>query len=391
MAAKGLSESEIDTVTFPTGQNLCDDERYVVAKTDIVDAVPANAKVEYVKVLRHFVENNEEKTEEKYIPKTSLPYVKVRRNETRAYVSVYDLQKTRQGEVYGLNTVDESLGITGNVSGDELWQPTTDIYKSDKFINKKLWDNTYSKEYVDSKLEFAESGGLNCFMRKSEIPTDSQNVVAEYRKVTLENGDVKYIKEETTAEYNERVKKGEDALYYVKVAPDGATGKDAKDADGKDVTNYIIVDNKGDLQTKRITPEDVLTVETVAENTAVEKNSDYFNIYTRETNENEQPDDDGKVDGDKYRLSKPGPKQEDMDYKIPVVERVYKAKEAFNLSEESRYSYFDIANFVRENYTYLNVDELNHLAEKNDELIYNEELSNVKDMFFTTKRAGWMD
>ena len=210
MAATGLSESEIDTVTFPTGKNLCDDEKYVVAKTDIKDAAPDNATVEYVEVLRHFVDNDEEKTEKKYIPKTSLPYVKVRRNEIRAYVSVYDLQKTRKNDVYGLNTVDESLGKTGNVSGDELWQPTTDTYKSDKFIKKSLWDNTYSKEYIDSEIEFVESDGFRCFIIKSKLP-----LVAEYRKVTDDEGNVFYVEEKEWT--------SDDAAYYMEVLPEGST------------------------------------------------------------------------------------------------------------------------------------------------------------------------
>ncbi len=405
MTATGLSESEIDTVTFPTGQNLCDDEIYVVAKTDIVDAVPANAKVDYVKVLRHFVENGEEKTEEKYIPKTSLPYVKVRRNEIRAYVSVYDLQKTRKSDVYGLNTVDESLGITDNVSGDELWQPTTDTYKSDKFINQTLWNNTYKSAYTDSKLTFVEEGGLKYFMRNSEIPANSMKLVEVYRKYTDEDGNVRYVEDK---EYS-----ATDAAYYMEVLPEGSYKTDANgnavlDSEGKYAeSNPIIVDNWGDLQTVPITPTNIADYDTKAENLAlaIQGNFDsssemgkYLNQYTRPTTtteyeiENypviEQPGDPGRIYNDKYRgTSGNRVKQE---YKIPVYERVY-YKSVFNLSEKSTYSYFQVENFRRVNYTYLNVDEINNLptdVDGNDKIV---DFSKVQDMFFTTRRAKWID
>ncbi len=403
MAATGLSESEIDTVTFPTGKNLCDDEKYVVAKTDIKDEAPDNTKIKYVEILRHFVDNGEEKTETKYIPKTSLPYVKVRRNEIRAYVSVYDLQKTRKSDVYGLNTVDESLGKTGNVSGDELWQPTTDTYKSDKFIQKSLWDNTYSKEYIDSEIKFVESDGFNCFIIISKVP-----VVAEYRKVTDDEGNVFYVEEKEWTN-------GE-AAYYMEVLPDGATGKDAA---GNDVTNPIIVDNWGDLQSVLITPQEVQTVETETQNTVLEEEdekkepsltdselSKYYNAYTRRTTESEdeisgypvkeQPGDPGRTtDSGKY-VGTSGNRVKEL-YKVPALERVYypsvkvdNREIGFNLDSDSCYSYFQIEELRRVNYTYLNVDELNARVESSNPN-EDEDAWKVDDMFFTTKRGKWID
>ena len=395
MAATGLSESEIDTVTFPTGKNLCDDERYVVAKTDIKDAAPDNATVEYVEVLRHFVDNDEEKTEKKYIPKTSLPYVKVRRNEIRAYVSVYDLQKTRTGDVYGLNTVDESLGKTGNVSGDELWQPTTDTYKSDKFIKKSLWDNTYSKEYIDSEIEFVESDGFKCFILKSKLP-----LVAEYRKVTDDEGNVFYVEEKEWT--------SDDAAYYMEVLPEGSYKTDANgnavlDDDGNYAeSNPIIVDNWGDLQSVPITPSEILTIDTKSANTAAENNSaysDYLNNYTRATTKSadeiegypikEQPSiDPGTITNGKYRGTSAGRVNE--TYRVPVLERVYKSSESFNLREDSCYSYFGVEELERINFTYFNVNELEEIKDENGNKKPDPE-QQVKDMFFTTVRASWID
>lgn len=404
MAATGLSESEIDTVTFPTGKNLCDDEKYVVAKTDIKDEAPDNTKIKYVEILRHFVDNGEEKTETKYIPKTSLPYVKVRRNEIRAYVSVYDLQKTRKSDVYGLNTVDESLGKTGNVSGDELWQPTTDTYKSDKFIQKSLWDNTYSKEYIDSEIKFVESDGFNCFIIISKVP-----VVAEYRKVTDDEGNVFYVEEKEWTN-------GE-AAYYMEVLPEGSyktdeNGDAVLDREGNYVeSNPIIVDNWGDLQSVPITPSGILSIETETQNDDAEADSDlnaYYNTYTRATTESEddipgypvkeQPGDPGRTtDSGKY-VGTNGNRVKEL-YKVPALERVYypsvkdKANNreiGFNLSSNSCYSYFQIEELKRVNYTYLNIDELNERVESSNPN-EDEDAWKVDDMFFTTKRGKWID
>lgn len=69
----------------------------------------------------------------------------------------------------------------------------------------------------------------------------------------------------------------------------------------------------------------------------------------------------------------------------------------FNLSDsdsgdssKSYYSYFDIEELRRVNYTYLNVDEINHTVDRKTP----EETGDtwqVEDMFFTTTRSGWID
>lgn len=349
MAATGLSESEISTVTFPHNKK---EEFYAVATADLSDT----QKTGYVKVLVG--------TAEKYIDKKKLPYIKARRNGVRPYISVYDLEQERIGNVYGVNTIDDSKKVTDSGSNyddsADLWRPTTDTYKSDRFINKTLMDNTYSKEYTEDKLAFELKNGYKYFMLKTEIATE---FVAEYRKVTREfdGGSTQdyYIKEFTknskTGNYNE-----DGTTYYVKVLPGGSEGKDG---DEKDVQNYIIVDNKGDLQTK---PKPL---------------SDSSYGVTRPTNKDEKPDDEIF----KKRITNPVT-GEIHDYRIPSLEVVYKKKEAFNLSEDSYYSYFQIPVLRREVYIYLNVDELNHTVNGQPSSKYQ-----VDDMFFTTKRASWMD
>ena len=69
------------------------------------------------------------------------------------------------------------------------------------------------------------------------------------------------------------------------------------------------------------------------------------------------------------------------DYRLPEYEVVY-YKSAFNLSEDSCYSYFQIPSLHRINYTYMNVDELNHIPAGR---------WSVEDMFFLTRRANWID
>ena len=65
----------------------------------------------------------------------------------------------------------------------------------------------------------------------------------------------------------------------------------------------------------------------------------------------------------------------------------------FNLSDsdsgdsgKSYYSYFDIEELWRVNYTYLDVDEINHTVDREP-----SDKWQVEDMFFTTTRSGWID
>ena len=250
----------------------------------------------------------------------------------------------------GVNTIDDSLTTsTGSNTSADLWRPSTDTYKNDMYINKALLEGTYDKEYVDSKLTFVNVGNVKYFIRNSEIVTETQ-LIAEYRKLTYGNATY-YLKEN-------------DATYYMQIVPGGATGKDAN---GNTVTNPIIIDNKGDLQTE---PKPL---------------SDSSHNATRPTkNPEEYPDDD------KFKKKITNPVTGEVhDYRVKDLEVVYKKMtddpRAFDLSEDSCYSYFQITSLHREIYTYLNVNVLTETTE------YRKGNWKVDDMFFVTKRAGWID
>ena len=59
------------------------------------------------------------------------------------------------------------------------------------------------------------------------------------------------------------------------------------------------------------------------------------------------------------------------------------------MSEESCYSYFALEKLIRVNYTYMNVDEVNHKTGPNNKNL--DDKWKVDDMFFTTRRAEWID
>ena len=110
----------------------------------------------------------------------------------------------------------------------------------------------------------------------------------------------------------------------------------------------------------------------------------YWKDYTRDPKDpDEIPGDRGEASDGKYVGLSEYRKYE--DYRIPALERVYKMS-AFNLNNNSCYSYFGIEELWRVNYTYLNVNEVNHTV--------NHESSDkwkVDDMFFTTMRSSWID
>ena len=278
MATTGLTESEITTVTFPNGGKYVTDMSLPVATADISTTQKDN---NYVEV---FVNGAK-----RYIDKRKLPYVKVRRNGTRPYVSIYDIHSKRLSSDYGLNTIDESIevhdvGSTYDSSAD-IWRPTTDTYKSDMFINKSLMDGTYVKNYVDSKLKIEDG----YFMLKSEIESEKQSLVAEYWKVKNKNGETRYINKNVTIDYTETIPEGSE--------------------------NPIIVDSKGNLQVKE------------------KPLSDPSYNATRPTNNDEIPLDTQRIAN-------------------PSVEVVY-LNTAFNLNDASRYSSFGIPELKRVIYKYL--------------------------------------
>ena len=184
---------------------------------------------------------------------------------------------------------------------------------------------------------------------------------------------VRYIKDDDS----------NDIQYYTRVDTNNKAG----------VENYVIVDKKGNIQTKPLTASELFTTrninnETVngnlktqaANSTDYPELYNYWKTYTRDPNSEEMPLDEGEYVMNTQKVSRLN-----KDYRIPAFERVY-YKSTFNLSEDCYYSYFDIDSLKRVNYTYLNVDEFIYLADE-------DPLENwkVDDMFFTTIRAGWID
>lgn len=350
-AHKNITDAETVKITFPEDKDTfggyVNTATYTVAKKDL----SATQKDGYVAVLV------EGETTPQYIAKTNLPYVRVYRKSSGdlyPYVPVCDLRvKTTAANKYETAGGSNPYGYAGVTLADDDHDAYADgklksdmaEYKIDekmdtwKVERKVLESNSdcYQNIYKEGKiLKTVDNTEGRYFIIKTEK-------VAEYTKLIMPNGDIKYVKEEPNA-------------YYVKIVPDGATGKNAS---GQDVENPIIIDNKGDLQSVALD---------VSEVTRAPKDPE------------EIPKDRGTVRDGKYRRTSTASR--DKDYRIPAYEVVYKAKEAFNLSTESCYSYFHIDELVRVNYLYLNNDELNHIPADNWD---------VKDMFFTTVRADWID
>ena len=362
----GLNDSQITAVSFPA-ENYNETTAIYYVANEYVSASKVNDN--YVKVLVN--------GSTMYADKTKLPYVKVRFNANCFYVCVADLQLLKDAN--GNKNGNKGVRMVDTTDGDKdiYVNPTSiDQYGDSWKIDKAYYDtNGNWKNWTKDKVEFSADGSY--FMLKSEINNEPQTI-AKYHKLTYEeNGEVKTV-----------YAKDGDNLYYTKVQ------NNAKNAD-----NYIIVDENGNMLTKPITAPDVLTVTTVAENNAAQNKADevstnYFgtNGYTRATKEPEElPGDAGTTnENGQYRGKSEYRKYE--DYRIPVLERVYKANECFNLkendsdpNEDSYYSYFYIDLLKRVNYTYLNVDELNGTT------AYKYGTPYVDDMFFTTVRAGWID
>ena len=380
---RGITDdSLLTTVKFPAGAwtYVNTEEAYTVAKSDLLTAPGSESGVTYIKVI-----DTADNTE-KYLDKDKLPYIKIRRDGNRPYVSVYDLgnKKNSNDSTYaGVTIQDDSISATGNNTNSDVGlddkKNNIEVKDHRSFIKNPFFEGTQEyKNYLDgSTLSVYDGNGYKYFIFKSDEKKYAEpQIIYEFRKVHDDDGNVFYIEEKEWSKDN--------AAYYTEVLPNGASGKDA---DGNDVTNPIIVDNWGDLQYVAITPREALAVETVDENEAFESAAtsflfdsdellhDYWSTYTRATNSDEKPEDLGKIIDGKYRGSSAGHSKK--DYLIPALERVYNMKKCFNLSEDSGYSYFQIEELKRVNYLYLNVNELAG--------------DHVEDMFFTTKRAGWID
>ena len=352
-AYKNITDAETVKITFPRDEDTFggynNTATYTVAKKDLSDTQQDG----YVEVTV------EGETSPKYIAKTNLPYVRIYRkdgNDLYPYVPVCDLRvKT--------TTYTENAGGKHpyGYAGVTLADDDHDVYKNgdaQSTLNEYLVDdkkdtwkvertvladyqNTYKKS--GEIIKTVDSTAGRYFILKSEIKTEPEKV-AEYTKLIMPNGDIRYVKEEVNA-------------YYVQIVPEGSYKTDNS---GNIIeSNPIIIDNKGDLQSVLL---------------------DVSKVTRAPKDPEEIPRDRGQVIDGKYRRTSTASR--DRDYRIPEYEVVYDAKKAFNLSPTSCYSYFHIEELVRVNYLYLNNDELNHTPADNWD---------VKDMFFTTKRADWID
>lgn len=355
----GLSDSEITAVTFPAeGFNETTATYYV--KTADLSATKKDDN--YVKVMAD--------GESKYVNKKNFPYVLVKENNNYFYVSAADLQllKSSSGASNGnkgVRMVDPSDGDKDIYANPESIDQYGDSWKIDRPTYKSGYYNAWKKD----KVEYGEGNAY--FILKAEVTNDPK-VIAQYQQI---DGD-KYIR------------KGE-KLYYTKVN---------NNENFPENYNYIIVDENGNMLTKPLTTPEVFAAETQSDNEDLEDEatsyfgtnatlSSYWNEYTRAPKDPEEiPGDKGRVNNGQYVGN--SSYRVDQDYRIPALERVY-FESTFNLSADSFYSYFDIDDLWRINYTYMNVNEFNHTV--NGETITEGELWKVDDMFFTTTRAKWID
>jgi len=394
----GLNVSEVAMLTFPdekdnkynkygnfTGVEFpVPNDENILLDTDPDSNVAAKDDV-YVKVMLGDTP--------KYINKSYLPYFRVKYNEHYPYVCIYDL-KTGLGsglesEFVCVKPTDDSIAPPNDktdISAVVFLNPDND-WNDTWVIDRTLLTETYNKKYKADKLQFAEKDNVKYFNLKTDIaalPKEPQ-VIAKYHKVITAQGD-KYIKDDD----DDKIQ------YYTKVQNNS-----------HNLANYIIVDKKGNILTKAITPPEVLTTNTYSGNIALKERAEaagsnstlfkYFNEYTRVPNgtpgadnkddiPKEIPLDYGQIVNNKYVGTHPAHLH--MDYRIPALERIYykSLDSTFKLSGDSCYSYFQIPSLSRTNYKYLNVDPFNQT--KNN--VESDDWK-VDDMFFLKKRAAWMD
>ena len=394
-AFSGLTDSDIVAVTFPDeNYNETTATYYVENSSKIISSTPENNN--YVKVL---INGNT-----MYLDKRKLPYVKVRSEKEYFYVNVYDLKllglnnekmsdgKTSVGK--GVRMIDNSYTDdqltnsykkTGDISttaGDVHVNRNDAIYNQygDSWAIDRTWYNNQRNNWKKNKLNWLKKNDVNYFQSQEEIatlPTEPQ-IIAKYHAITMldENDEellddegkpiVKYVKDDNNANIQ----------YYTKVQNND-----------KNLDNYIIVDKKGNILTKPLTDPAIFSVTDEATNDALDKSGSYWKEeYTDAPKDPYKANDPGKIEDGQYRGN--AEYNSDKDYLIPAFERVYK-KSLFNLSEDSCYSYFGLEKLIRVNYTYMNVDEVNKKTGPNNKNTYDK--WKVDDMFFTTRRAEWID
>ena len=398
----GLDDDKISAVTFPNENYNETTATYWVATSDLLDSDPdpnaAMADDTYVKVVVK-IKNDEVMEDEaiKYVDKRKLPYAKVRVNQEAFFVCIYDLKFTdSRGKglrmidyTYSENAITDSFTKNGDITRTDadIYDPKTTIvnkYGDTWAVDRTWYDAKNYNEWKKDKLQFEEENGVKYFMIKSELSGDKQ-LIAKYRKITVDGEDM----------YVDEINKD----YYTKVFNNE-----------KNHDNYIIVDKNGNILTKPLTAPEIIPafenfktiyddymkkqkydellteydklknkyegLQTAAERIfGLASKADFRNYWREYTRAMRDPE-EIPMDNQYYRGRTT--KNAYIPYRIPVFERVYQ-KSAFNLNNDSRYSYFQIPSLERVNYHYMNVNELRDDAQK------------VEDMFFTTIRAGWVD
>lgn len=361
-----VTDADIVQIKFPNYDDFGAEnnhQTYHVVASDLLDenlnTVYGNAKdtflnAEYVPVI--VTSTNEAK----YIAKKNLPHVRMYINkggDKYPYVPVCDIKfasnfPANTYSVNGATLADDTHDVYANknlVSGME------DYRVDDGLDQWKVVAVTYGTQtwynYSDSNANPAQITKTTDNGMKYFISIGEETVINAYNENPDSVATYTYVGNDSYVS-NDYFSNGKSAYYtYYEYV----TNQDKIDGNPQNVIK-LVMDNKGNVQTKAL------------------PDSAHFQI----TNDYKfQPDDKGWRK--KIRDLNTGKKTK--DYRLPEYEVVY-YKSAFNLSEDSCYSYFQIPELKRKNYSYLNVDELNHIPEGK---------WNVEDMFFTTRRANWID
>ena len=376
----GLSDSEITAINFPDENFNETTATYYVATADLSETKKDNNYVK-VKVMAD--------GEVKYVDQKKLPYVFVRTGTEYFYVCVADLQLLKNSSGNNGNKGVHMVYKKADGNYDYIYKNPTSIdqYGDSWKVNRTdKYDKGYYNAWKTDKVKYGEENGVSYFILEAEI-TNEPKVVAEYQQIEGDN----YIK------------KGE-KLYYTKVNNNANNSDNYSD-------NYIIVDENGNILTKPVTAPEIaefadtlvndkdhnLSVNDVKDMEPTDDTSNptlsaYYDEYTREPNNPDDlnnsvrdPDKPKEIPGDDGEYIGKSSYRQNEHYRIPALERVYK-KSTFDLRDDSCYSFFDIDELWRVNYTYLNVDEINKKVNRVD-----SDKWKVDDMFFTYKRAAWID
>ena len=330
------------------------------AMDPLVESPITAAQDKYVKVITS-------DNEVRYIAKTALPYVKVFRNNKYFYVPVCDVKSKKTAT----NITEKSYaGVTIATDDD------TDSYTASQKDKWKVFRNSltnYEKNIAANITKTSEDLEIvkSSTDENDTEETTTRTIKLKYFTINSEETSVNNKNQNPPlfATYN---KISDDAYISDKLTYytyyDYQTNQDNIDNNGGRVIR-LVMDNKGNVQTKPLPPNSSFKVHDV---------KDTYEF---------QPDDRGW----NKKINDPKTWEQNKDYRLKDYEVIY-YKSAFKfegdtdgLSEESCYSYFQIPELKRKNYEYLNVDELNEIPGPG----FTE--WRIEDMFFTTRRANWID